>query len=147
MSEEWKADRQKDEDPVVDSKNMPDLAETDYLEEREELTEERILEMLEERQYKELKEELENNMYPIDLADILENFDQKHLVMVFRLLAKEEAAETFTYMNSDMREPADQCTDGFRTGRSHGRDVLRRYGRRSGRDAGQCGGQASDGHG
>ena len=104
MSEEWKADRQKDEDPVVDSKNMPDLAETDYLEEREELTEERILEMLEERQYKELKEELENNMYPIDLADILENFDQKHLVMVFRLLAKEEAAETFTYMNSDMRE-------------------------------------------
>ena len=104
MSEDWKAARQKVEDLVEESKNMPDLAETDYLEEREELTEERILEMLEERQYKELKEELENNMYPIDLADILENFDQKHLVMVFRLLAKEEAAETFTYMNSDMRE-------------------------------------------
>ena len=31
---------------------------------REELTEERILDMLENRQYKELKEELENNMYP-----------------------------------------------------------------------------------
>ena len=71
---------------------------------REELTEERILDMLEKRQYKELKEELENNMYPVDLADILEEFDQKHMVMVFRLLAKEEAAETFTYMNSDMRE-------------------------------------------
>ena len=71
---------------------------------REELTEERILSMLENRQYKELKEELENNMYPVDLADILEEFDQKHMVMVFRLLAKEEAAETFTYMNSDMRE-------------------------------------------
>ena len=40
----------------------------DYMEEREELTEERILEMLENRQYKELKEELENNMYPVDLA-------------------------------------------------------------------------------
>ena len=39
---------------------------------REELTEERILDMLENRQYKELKEELENNMYPVDLADILE---------------------------------------------------------------------------
>ena len=60
--------------------------------------------MLERKQYKELKEELENNMYPVDLADILEEFDQKHMVMVFRLLAKEEAAETFTYMNSDMRE-------------------------------------------
>lgn len=75
----------------------------DYLEEREDLTEERILEMLENRQYRELKEELENNMYPVDLAEILEEFDQKQMVMVFRLLAKEEAAETFTYMNSDMR--------------------------------------------
>ena len=73
-------------------------------EQKEELTEERILEMLEERRYKELKEELENNMYPVDLADILEEFEQKQLVIVFRLLAKEEAAETFTYMNSDMRE-------------------------------------------
>ena len=73
-------------------------------EQKEELTEERILEMLEGRQYKELKEELENNMYPVDLADILEEFEQKQLVIVFRLLAKEEAAETFTYMNSDMRE-------------------------------------------
>lgn len=73
-------------------------------EQKEELTEERILEMLEGRRYKELREELENNMYPVDLADILEEFDQKQMVIVFRLLAKEEAAETFTYMNSDMRE-------------------------------------------
>ncbi len=76
----------------------------DYKEEREELTEERILDMLEKRQFKELKEELENNMYPVDLAEILEEFEQKQLVMVFRLLVKEEAAETFAYMNSDMRE-------------------------------------------
>ena len=73
-------------------------------EQKEELTEERILEMLEGRRYKELREELENNMYPVDLADILEGFGQKQMVMVFRLLAKEEAAETFAYMNSDMRE-------------------------------------------
>jgi hypothetical protein len=44
-------------------------------------------------EYKELKEELETNMYPVDLAEILEEFDQKHMVLVFRLLAKEEAAE------------------------------------------------------
>ena len=73
-------------------------------EQKEELTDERILQLLEERQYKELKEELENNMYPADLADILEGFEQKQMVMVFRLLAKEEAAETFAYMNSDLRE-------------------------------------------
>lgn len=68
------------------------------------LTEDEIKEMLENRQYKELKEQLESNIYPVDLAEILEDFDQKQLVMIFRLLAKEEAAETFTYMNSDMRE-------------------------------------------
>ena len=73
-------------------------------EKKEELTDERILQMLEERQYKELKEELENHMYPVDLAEILEGFEQKQMVMVFRLLVKEEAAETFAYMNSDQRE-------------------------------------------
>lgn len=80
-----------------------EMYEKEY-EERKELTEERILEMLEERRFKELKEELENNMYPVDLADLMEDFNQKQLVMVFRLLAKEEAAETFTYMDSDLRE-------------------------------------------
>ena len=59
------------------------------------LTEDEIKEMLENRQYKELKEEL-GNMYPVDIAETLEDFEQKPLVMVFRLLAKEEAAETFT---------------------------------------------------
>ena len=73
-------------------------------EEREELTEERILQILDERKFKELKEELENNMYPVDLAELMKDFTQKQLVMVFRLLAKEEAAETFAEMDSDMRE-------------------------------------------
>lgn len=76
----------------------------EVFEERQELTEERILEMLENRQFKELKEELQNNMYPVDLAETLAEFNQKQLILVFRLLAKEEAAETFTYMNSDLRE-------------------------------------------
>lgn len=76
----------------------------DYQEDREELTIERIQEMLDNRQFKELKEELENNMYPVDLADILEEVNEKQLVLIFRLLVKEEAAETFTYMNSDLRE-------------------------------------------
>ena len=73
------------------------------MEEEQMLTKEQILDMLDAGQYKELKEELEN-MYPVDIAETLEDFEQKPLVMVFRLLAKEEAAETFTYMNSDMRE-------------------------------------------
>ncbi|WP_243425682.1 magnesium transporter [Faecalicatena contorta] len=67
------------------------------------MTEERILQMLDERKFKELKEELEH-MYSVDLVELMEDFTQKQLVMVFRLLAKEEAAETFTEMDSDMRE-------------------------------------------
>ena len=76
------ADGQKDDD-------------IDYVEDREELTEERIKDMLDAREYKELKEELETNMYPVDLAEILEEFDQKHMVLVFRLLAKEKRQRHF----------------------------------------------------
>ena len=46
-------------------------------EEREELTIERIEEMINEHQFKELKEELKNNMYPVDLAEILREVDEK----------------------------------------------------------------------
>lgn len=76
----------------------------DCADEQEELTIERIQRMLELRQFKELKDELEHNMYPVDLADILEEVNEKQLVLIFRLLVKEEAAETFAYMNSDLRE-------------------------------------------
>lgn len=67
------------------------------------MTEEQMLELLEERKYKELKTELEN-LYPVDIAQILEEFNEKQRIIVFRLLTKEEAAETFTYMSSEMQE-------------------------------------------
>ncbi len=62
-----------------------------------------ILDLLERHSYKELKEELEN-MHPVDIVEILEDLDEKQMILIFRLLAKEEAAEVFTDMNSDMRE-------------------------------------------
>ena len=95
-------EKMNEEQPLEDGQREED--DIDYVEDREELTEERIKDMLDAREYKELKEELETNMYPVDLAEILEEFDQKHMVLVFRLLAKEEAAETFSYMDSDTRE-------------------------------------------
>ena len=64
---------------------------------------EKILEMLEERRFKELKAELEN-LHPVDIAELLEEFEEKQMILTFRLLDKDEAAETFTEMNSDMRE-------------------------------------------
>ena len=83
-------EKMNEEQPLEDGQREED--DIDYVEDREELTEERIKDMLDAREYKELKEELETNMYPVDLAEILEEFDQKHMVLVFRLLAKEEAA-------------------------------------------------------
>jgi len=64
---------------------------------------EQLLEMLEERRFKELKETLEN-MHPFDIAEMLEELDDKQMILVFRLLVKDMAAETFTEMNSEMRE-------------------------------------------
>ena len=105
---------------TVDGQKDDDI---DYVEDREELTEERIKDMLDAREYKELKEELETNMYPVDLAEILEEFDQKHMVLVFRLLAKRRSGrDIFIYEQRYARRP-DQCTDGFRTGRDHGGNV------------------------
>lgn len=64
---------------------------------------EQILAMLEARQFKELKDELEN-MHPVDVAEILEEIEEKQMILIFRLLQKDEAAEVFTEMNSDNRE-------------------------------------------
>lgn len=64
---------------------------------------EKILEMLEERKFKELKAELDN-LHPVDIAEMLEEFEEKQMILTFRLLEKDEAAETFTEMNSDMKE-------------------------------------------
>lgn len=67
------------------------------------MEQEQILELLEDRQYKELKAELEK-IHPVDLAELLEGFEEKQILIVFRLLEKEEAADMFTYLSSDMRE-------------------------------------------
>lgn len=62
-----------------------------------------IEELLASHRFKELKEELET-MHPVDIVELLEHFDTKQAILLFRLLAKEDAAEVFTDMNSDMRE-------------------------------------------
>ena len=64
---------------------------------------EQILEMLDKREFKEIKEVLED-MHPVDVAEMLEEMEDKQMILVFRLLQKDEAAETFTEMNSDTRQ-------------------------------------------
>ncbi len=84
------ADGQKDDD-------------IDYVEDREELTEERIKDMLDAREYKELKEELETNMYPVDLAEILKNLIRNIWCWYPFCLQKKKRQNIFIY-ERDMRE-------------------------------------------
>ena len=69
----------------------------------EELNSEILLELLDAREFKKLKEKLEN-MHPVDIVEVMEEVGERQRVLMFRLLANEEAAEVFTDMNSDMRE-------------------------------------------
>ena len=46
------------------------------------ITAEEILALLELRQYKELKDVLEE-MHPVDLAEMMEDFEDKQIILVF----------------------------------------------------------------
>ncbi|MCI7181815.1 MAG: magnesium transporter [Schaedlerella sp.] len=73
------------------------------MDEKNSIDEKLILEMLDERKFKELKEIL-MTMHPVDIVDVLEELNKKQAILIFRLLEKEEAAEVFTDMDSDTRE-------------------------------------------
>lgn len=73
------------------------------MEQEQMLTAEEIVRFLDEHNLKGLKEEL-GNMHPVDIVDAMEELNEKQRMLVFRLLEKEEAAEVFADMNSDMRE-------------------------------------------
>ena len=51
----------------------------------------------------ELKQEL-NEQNPADLAAFLEELPKEDWLAVFRLLSKDLAADTFSYMDSDMQQ-------------------------------------------
>ena len=72
------------------------------MEQKNKLDVEQMIHLLDGHNFKELKEELES-MHPVDIVDALEELNKKQRTLVFRLLAKEEAAEVFTDMDSDMR--------------------------------------------
>ena len=64
---------------------------------------EEILKLLDERQYKELREALES-IHPVDIAELLVDLEERYIIFIFRMLDKDRAAETFTEMSSDTRE-------------------------------------------
>ena len=59
--------------------------------------------MLEHRKYSMLRQML-GNLNAADIALLFDEIDKKEIPLLYRLLPKEEAAETFTYMSRDMQE-------------------------------------------
>ncbi len=72
------------------------------MEEMETVIEE-IKELLNDRKYHELKDILDD-IEPADVAIIFEEFPEKSLPILFRILSKEHAAEVFVELDSDMQE-------------------------------------------
>ena len=64
---------------------------------------EKILELLEDRKYGEIAA-LVKDMNPADAAAMLQELPEARMPLVFRLLPKELAAETFAYMEGDAQE-------------------------------------------
>ena len=65
--------------------------------------EEKILELIANKQYGELRKQL-SEMNPADIAVIFEEIPEKDLAVIFRILPKELAAEVFVEIDSDMQQ-------------------------------------------
>lgn len=64
---------------------------------------EKIKEMLENRKFLSIRQQL-CDMNMVDVATLLEEFDEDDALRVFRLLPKEEASEVFSYMPKDKQQ-------------------------------------------
>ena len=71
--------------------------------ERFEIVQKALLKMLEEKKYATLRDILVT-MNPIDIAALFVDLEEKQIPLMFRLLPKEQAAETFVEMEPDAQE-------------------------------------------
>ena len=62
-----------------------------------------IMALIDERKYPTLRDVL-NTMAPPDIASLFDNLPEEKLALLFRLLSKELAAESFVEMDSDLQE-------------------------------------------
>lgn len=69
----------------------------------EKVREEDVLKLLEERKFADVRDLLKD-MEPIDIAELLEEMPEEKPPLLFRILPKEMAADTFVEMDSDMQE-------------------------------------------
>lgn len=76
---------------------------TVLFDEEEIIPSERLADLLSQKKYQEVKQHVEDLPAP-DLAELFYELDEKYHSLLFRLLSKELAAETFVEMDSDLQE-------------------------------------------
>ncbi|MBE6752269.1 MAG: magnesium transporter [Ruminococcaceae bacterium] len=62
-----------------------------------------IIKLFEKKEYKAIKS-IFDTMNPVDTATLLPEFDEKEMVLLFRLIPKENAAMVFTYLEADSQQ-------------------------------------------
>lgn len=67
------------------------------------MTKKVLLKLLEEKKFQSIHEVL-SKYNPVDLAGLLSELDDENMVLVFRMIEKEKAAEVFSYMDNDLRQ-------------------------------------------
>ena len=70
--------------------------------EYEDLTPERFLDLIEAKKYSEIKGIISKMSAP-DIAELFSEIDESYLILMFRLLPKEIAAETFVEMETELQ--------------------------------------------
>lgn len=70
---------------------------------KDKLLEQNVLDLLEGKKYKDLKNFF-STMNPVDIAELLEDFSEKNFLLLFRILPKDLAADTFVEMNNEQKE-------------------------------------------
>ncbi len=64
---------------------------------------EKTLELINQKKFGLLKKEL-NEMMPADIAEIIDELDEKNAIIIFRLLQKDQAADIFSLLSSQQRK-------------------------------------------
>ena len=81
-----------------------------------------LVKLLDDKKYFSLRDVL-TTMNPADIAAVFDELDESRLPLMFRLLPKELAAETFVEMQPDPQEAADPRLLRFRAEGGHRRAV------------------------
>ena len=91
--------------------DFPDIEHMDFVDMETEEIQRLAEDLLSNRKYSLLRQML-SNLNAADIALLFDGINEKEIPLLYRLLPKEEAAETFSYMSRDMQKTLiDTLTD------------------------------------